>query len=213
MQYTHIIWDFNGTILDDLAPGIEVLNTLLVERSLPKITKEHYLQVFGFPIKAYYEALGFDFSTESYSALADEWSVLYREASKNCGLCPGVRELIDFFDALCLPQYILSASEYGMLCEQLRALGIYDRFTELLALRDFHAASKVELGLQWAAKHKPEKPLLIGDTTHDCETAAAIGADCMLIAAGHQCKERLLSCGVPVFDTARELLSYLWRQS
>ncbi len=49
--------------------------------------------------------------------------------------------------------------------------------------------------------------LLIGDTIHDFEVAREIGADCLLIANGHQSKGRLLTCGVPVLNSLTELLA------
>ncbi len=208
MKYSHIIWDFNGTILDDVTPCIDVLNTMLKERSLKSVTKDEYLKVFGFPIKAYYEKLGFDFTKEDYGVMAIEWSKLYKDAAENSGICKGVKEALEHFKKLGLPQYILSATEYGMLKEQIKSLGIGSYFTELLALKDFHAVSKVSLGKEWAEKVKPQRMLFIGDTLHDYETAVAMGAECVLIAAGHQCRDRLSKCGVPVLSSAEELIPY-----
>ena len=74
-RYTHIIWDFNGTILDDVQLGIRCVNTMLSKRGLPVLPDvEAYRQVFGFPIEAYYRRLGFDFEKEDYhTVLAPEW--------------------------------------------------------------------------------------------------------------------------------------------
>lgn len=208
MKYSHIIWDFNGTILDDIDPCIEVLRAMMKERGLGNISKDEYLQVFGFPIKAYYEKLGFDFTKEDYGVMANEWSALYKNATENSGLCKGVVGALEYFKALGLPQYILSATEYNMLTEQVASLGLADYFDAMLALKNFHATSKVALGKEWAEKTKPERMLFIGDTVHDYETALAMGAECVLIAAGHQCKSRLEACGVPVLDSLYELIGF-----
>lgn len=208
MKYSHIIWDFNGTILDDLIPCIDVLNIMLRERGLKSVDKNVYLEVFGFPIKSYYEKLGFDFTKEDYGVMAIEWSGLYKTAAENSGVCEGVLDTLEYFKKLGVPQYIISATEYEMLKEQINALGIGSYFEELLALKNFHAVSKVELGKSWAERIKPERMLFIGDTLHDFETADAMGAECVLIAAGHQSKERLSVCRVPVLDSAAELIPY-----
>ena len=50
---------------------------------------------------------------------------------------------------------------------------------------------------------------MIGDTTHDYETARALGADCVLYAGGHQCREKLEKCSCPVIDEIEEILNYL----
>ena len=43
--------------------------------------------------------------------------------------------------------------------------------------------------------------LVIGDTTHDYETALAIGADCILFTGGHMNRETLEKCGCVLFDS------------
>ena len=61
-KYTHLIWDFNGTIMDDVKAGIDSVNQMLSERSLPIIPSvEAYRDIFDFPIEEYYRSLGFDF--------------------------------------------------------------------------------------------------------------------------------------------------------
>jgi phosphoglycolate phosphatase len=40
---------------------------------------------------------------------------------------------------------------------------------------------------------------MVGDTLHDVEVAEALGISCVLIAQGHQSRERLDQAGVPVF--------------
>lgn len=206
MKYTHIIWDFNGTVLDDLAPCIEVLNIMLKRRSLPLCDEKRYKEIFGFPIKSYYKTAGFDFDKEDFSVLADEWAELYREKTADCVLCDGVKEALDFFADRQIPQIILSATERTLLTEQLRSLGISDYFEETLALDNLYAFSKVELGKAWVKRVLPKKALFLGDTLHDCETATAMGVDCALIATGHQSRKRLLSAGVPVYGNIAELI-------
>ncbi|HBL83341.1 MAG: hypothetical protein A2Y17_05365 [Clostridiales bacterium GWF2_38_85] len=51
MKYTHIIWDFNGTILNDVDAGIKSINTLLARRQLPLLESvDAYKNIFTFPI-------------------------------------------------------------------------------------------------------------------------------------------------------------------
>lgn len=209
MEYTHIIWDFNGTILNDLEPCIDVLNVMLKNRGLRPCSKERYKEIFGFPIKRYYETAGFDFTKEDYGVLADEWAALYLEKSQNSTVCDGVSEALEFFKANGVPQIILSATEQNMLNAQLSELGIAHYFKETLALSNLYAFSKVELGKSWVERVKPEKALFIGDTLHDFETSSAMGVDCVLIASGHQSKKRLQAADAPVFNTVFELIEAL----
>ena len=72
--YDYCIWDFNGTLLDDVGAGISSVNTLLSERNLPVIPSvDYYRGIFRFPIIEYYKSLGFDFDSEPYEELAPKW--------------------------------------------------------------------------------------------------------------------------------------------
>ena len=206
MIYTHIFWDFNGTILDDVRTGIDCVNELLAKRGLPIIPdKEYYREVFGFPIVDYYRRLGFDFDKESYHSVAVEWVDLYMEKVVSARMNDGVYELLKKIKKLGIPQYILSATEQNMLKTQLDMLGIADFFEEVTGLDNIHAGSKTELGKRFAEKIRPGNALVIGDTTHDYETAQAIGADCILFTGGHMNRQTLETCGCRLFDSFLEL--------
>lgn len=202
MNYSHVIWDFNGTILDDVQTGINCVNVMLKKRGLAEIPdKNYYHMVFGFPVKDYYARLGFDFSKEDYNTLAIEWVNLYMKESKKARLNYGIKETLDYIKKCEIPQYILSATEITMLKTQLKKLKIEDYFEEILGLDNIHAGSKTELGLEWMNRVKPSKALLIGDTTHDFETAQQMGIECVLYSGGHMDRKKLESCGTRIIDS------------
>lgn len=209
MKYTHIIWDFNGTIFDDLLPCIESTNLMLKNRGIPQMPDvESYRRVFGFPVKSYYESIGFDFSVESYDDLAIEWVNLYLEKTKNAGLMPGVAEALERFKALGLKQIVLSACESEMLNAQLKELGVHDYFDTIIGLDNIHAGGKGALAKKWREENMDAKALFIGDTIHDAEVAGIAGSECMLYLGGHQDRARLEKCG-RVFETFAEIEKYL----
>ena len=212
MKYTYCIWDFNGTIFDDVGASISAVNTLLAERGLKTLdSKDKYQEVFDFPIIDYYRRIGFDFDKEPYEVIAPLWVDLYLENSKKSGLFGDVISSLDFFEARGIKQSVLSASEKNMLTGQLRELGIYDRFEEIMGIDNIYAESKIALAKDWKHRHEGEKALFIGDTTHDYETAEVLGADCYLISAGHQPEYKLRAAGVNVkiFPSLSALVEYL----
>ena len=210
MRYTHILWDFNGTILDDVQTGIDCVNRLLIPRGLPPIAdKSHYRALFGFPVKDYYARLGFDFEKESFADLAIEWMTLYKRHCPDAPLVPGVIQAFEYFQSAGAVQTVLSATEIGILNEQLRSLGIFHYFHETIGLDNIHAGSKTHLAVEWQERTKPERVLMIGDTVHDYDTARAIGADCVLYTGGHSEKSALEACRCPLFDSYEELLERL----
>jgi phosphoglycolate phosphatase len=72
-SYRHIIWDWNGTLLDDKWLCIESINLVLKARDLQPIDEERYSRIFRFPVKDYYKEVGFDFSTEPFERPAMEF--------------------------------------------------------------------------------------------------------------------------------------------
>ena len=67
MRYTDVIWDFNGTLLDDADAGLACVEELLRRRGLPPLgSLARYREVFRFPIRDYYTDIGFDFSREPW---------------------------------------------------------------------------------------------------------------------------------------------------
>ena len=210
MKYTHCIWDFNGTVLDDMTAGIRAVNDLLIERGLTPISDiEQYRKVFGFPIKNYYERLGFDFSKEPYDVIAHKWVALYLEYVKESRLCDGVEALMQVLSERGIEQVLLSATEQNMLNSQVKALGLEKQFSEVLGMDDIYAVSKLRRAREWRERNREAGAFFVGDTEHDCEAAEAMGIDCFLVAIGHQPKERLIQTGAKVFDSLYELCEYL----
>ena len=208
--YTHIIWDFNGTILDDVQVSIESANRLLRSHGLPVIhTVEEYREKFGFPIIDYYRRMGFDFEVTPYDELAVEWVAYYLEEKKKASVFGDIPTVLQRLREKGIAQIILSATETGMLEGQVRELGIRDYFDTLLGLSNIHAYSKEEIGRDWIATHPEAVPLMIGDTDHDAKVADAMGIDCILLACGHQQRAHLETCKcLFVADSATEAMEY-----
>ena len=210
MKYTYCIWDFNGTILDDVALGMNSVNTLLCERGLPTIpSKDEYRKKFDFPIIDYYRELGFDFDKDPYEELANLWVEIYMRDLADAKLFDDLLPMLDFFDKAGVRQVILSASERSMLLKQLEGLGIADRFEEIMGIDNIYGDSKLALAEDWRRRHPEERAIFIGDTTHDCKTAEILDAECFIVCAGHQCGERFEGISDKVYPSLSGLKEYL----
>ena len=206
MKYTHVIWDFNGTILRDMEVGIRATNRMLLARGIaPLESLDTYREVFGFPVEDYYRRIGLDLEKEDFkSVLAPLWVSYYNEYSKEAPLYRGVEPLTAALRAAGVKQSILSASEREMMCAQLRERGAFTWFDEIWGTDSIHAYGKMGLAAAWKAAHDGERAVLLGDTVHDREVAHSIGVDCILIADGHHSYSRLAACGVPVVQTLED---------
>ena len=54
----HIIWDWNGTLLDDTEAALATLNIMIAERGGTPIGMPFYLDNFAFPVRPFYDRIG-----------------------------------------------------------------------------------------------------------------------------------------------------------
>ena len=202
MMIKQILWDWNGTLLDDLQYGMDVRNRIFPTFNLPTInTIEEYHAQFTFPIRLYYERAGV--TDDIFVPIAHAWMDEYVRGFGAVPLHTDAKETLERFAINGLQQTVLSASKLDLLTVQIAQFNIQHYFAAILGLGDIYAGSKEEIGRQYlnCCPVPANETLMIGDTLHDAEVAAAIGAKCILVARGHQSRETLLTAGVPVVDT------------
>ncbi|MCL1823032.1 MAG: HAD hydrolase-like protein [Oscillospiraceae bacterium] len=207
-NYSHIIWDWNGTLCNDTEWCINVINRMLLKRGLKTFKNiNEYRNIFCFPVIDYYKKIGFDFEKEPFEELAAEFISLYHSYENNSfKLHNHAEAVLREIHMKGITQIILSASETDNLLHQMSGFDIRQYFDEILGISDIYAVSKTEMGLDYVKRNQLKCGLLIGDTEHDFETAEKLKLDCILIANGHQSREKLITCGVPVFNEISEVL-------
>jgi len=210
-KYTHIIWDWNGTLFDDVNWCISVINSMLNKRQIKTLSSvAEYQKAFCFPIINYYRNVGFNFAEEPFEKLANEYISLYHaEKNGNCKLYKNALSVLKTLQDKQITQLLLSASETGNLISQMSEFHIQHYFDEILGLSNVYAASKIDIGYDYIIRKQVAGAVLIGDTEHDYEVANALGIDCVLISNGHQSKDKLLTCNVPVLSDISQVIEYL----
>ena len=207
-SYTHVFWDWNGTIIDDLKINFSIINTLLSNRKKDTISPLRYRQAFTFPIKEFYDRIGLPIYGEEYEKLVRDYWALYKSKTKDIPLMAGVLEVMNKLGKNQIKQYVLSASDKKMVFDQMSVYGIRELFEDVIAPQDGYALGKIELAKQWMSKQNisASKIVMIGDTLHDFETAEAIGIDCALIDRGHQdLKVFMHNSNIIVYDNIDKL--------
>lgn len=194
-----ILWDWNGTLLDDAQYCVNVMNPLLLEYHLPPFNSiEEYRKVFSFPVVDYYRRLGFP--EKDVEICGRIWMDRYIANEKTIPLRDGAFQTLQNMRGMGEKQMLLSASKVDLLEEQTRERGIRGLLDGILGLDNIWAASKVAIALNYlhSSNTPPEECCMIGDTLHDAEVAQAIGCPCVLLTGGHQTKEKLQGVGMPV---------------
>lgn len=202
-----IIWDWNGTLLNDLEFCISTINILLKKRNLELLTPDSYKECFSFPVKDYYQTIGFDFEKEDFEIPAREFINIYDNGVKNCSLHCSAIQTLNYFKEKGIRQFVLSAMKEDMLKQTLKQQGIFEYFEGVAGLNDHYAVSKIERGQQLISKYNINKgnTTIIGDTIHDFEVAEQLNINCILVADGHQSKDRLLGTGTKVIESLQQL--------
>lgn len=207
MKYTHLFWDWNGTLANDAEAAFKSVNALLDKRGMTPISLDQYYSYVDTPIIRFYERL-FDLSKVDYSEILRDFTAGYERFLPESGLMENAESVLQHFRRFGKTQTIISSCEQNQLSSFTRLFGIADYFDAILGADNFLAESKTDRAGQYMRERSipSDRILFIGDTLHDLETAQAIGADCILIASGHQNEERLLTGGVPVIHSLAELL-------
>ena len=202
-----IIWDWNGTLLNDVDMCVECMNVLLEKRKLRPLTRETYRDVFNFPVKDYYEKAGFDFSKEDFEVPAKEFMDLYHRLLPETDIFPCATTVLEYFRKQGFRQFIVSAMEHNSLVKTLKMRGILRYFEAVSGIDNIYAGGKTEMAGAFLERLglPSERMIFIGDTLHDREVAQVLGVDYLLVAAGHQSKKRLLERTNRVVDRLSDI--------
>lgn len=207
MNYKNIVWDWNGTLLNDVEAGVHTLNDMLGRRGLPLLSIQDYKDKFGFPVIDFYHKVGFDMDRESFHELSLDFVRTYDRYAGNVELNVKVREVLAGIQQAGGKQYVLSALREDLLQQMLRDFRIDSRFDQVCGSDNIYAAGKIERGQRMLEAYdiEPSETLMVGDTTHDAEVAQALGFDCLLYTGGHNSEDRLKE-KAPVIHQMQELL-------
>lgn len=205
MRCQYILWDWNGTIMDDVKIALDAVNHMLFQCQRPAITLEAYRRAMDTPIIHFYEQF-FDMEKVSFSWIAQEFNEYYGAHEGELFLHEGILEQLKEFQQRGSQQIILSSSATDIIRNYVQKYGILPYFSEILGADNLLSESKIERAVHYFQDHQMalDQAVLIGDTVHDFEVAQALGVDCVLLARGHQDKESLVACGCPVYESIRE---------
>lgn len=202
-----IVWDWNGTLLDDVAIVHKIFSEMIVEHGLEAPSVPMWRSLYQHPIQAMYKAIGFDFAKESFESLAARWYDRYSVQARIAEPFEGAVEIVKSFQERGFTQLIISTLEEGLLHEQVRSAGIWDYVDHVSGHHNKEADTKVARAVSVLKRFNTHgwPVTVIGDTTHDAEMAHSLEARCVLIAQGYDAEDKLLKLGVPVVRTLIEV--------
>ncbi len=202
---TTLIWDFNGTVMDDVGASVGAVNAMLTRRGLPLITAEWYTEHLIMPLDAFYESVGFDMKKEKLAEVSEEFQRECRAFPRP--VFPEVKAALERFSAKGYCQLLFSSLYHDTLVAQVAEREIAPCFDGVEGLKDRSLGGKGKAVAEALAARgiDPKNALVIGDLVTDWEMAEYVGAPCALIAKGHQHKKVLAKTPAYILNDASEL--------
>lgn len=197
-----VIWDWNGTLVDDAGASYESVNDMLARRQLPPITFEQYSSYIETPITGFYRHIFEDFDSMDFGVISREFHEGSARHMAGRGLMPGAKAVLERLREAGVQQVIVSSCEQGMLNEQVARYGVAEYFDAVLGAGDFHAGSKIDRARAYMTRCgiSPDRTVNVGDMLHDSELSQALGIRCVLIARGHQTRADLQTADALILD-------------
>ncbi|MCB0729473.1 MAG: HAD family hydrolase, partial [Ignavibacteriae bacterium] len=131
-KYKHVIWDWNGTMLDDVKLCVDVGNNLFRKKNIPLLTVEKYKSIFTIPVKDYYIAAGFDFTKESFEIVGKEWMDEYEERKYECDLHKDLLSVMQKFNEAGIKQSVVSAYKQDNLNKMIKTFELDSYFDHIV---------------------------------------------------------------------------------
>tara|TARA_B100000965_G_scaffold8180_1_gene6357 strand:- start:31599 stop:32249 length:651 start_codon:yes stop_codon:yes gene_type:complete len=206
-----IIWDWNGTIVDDALIFVEIMNDFLKGFGLKNITLKDYRKHFCFPVHDYYTSLGISLSEEEFRLLSIRFINKYKEKMFVPKLKKNILTVIRHLYDNGFIQIVVSAQEKKLLNRSVAFYGLKKYFDGIYGLDNNFAISKLALAKNKLAPWLDSGPslLVIGDTLHDLEMARYIESSCCLVSWGHNSLSRLKKSKETVFNCPSTLLAFI----
>ncbi len=201
MSYSVVLWDWNGTIFDDVELCYNIYQEFVRKYSLQHLSISEYRANYCFPLLNFLKRCGFK---GDFYELAHDFKVSYEQGICSCSLQPGVTEFIEQLHANGVEQHVISAHNSEDLMFMVDSFNLTHYFSSVNGLADGYGVTKLNLAKTVAHSNSlhDKDTLFIGDTLHDYDVAQSIGSDTWLIARGHVSHERLAQC-----DNARTFSS------
>lgn len=211
-----MVWDWNGTLLDDLHVVIEAANVSLSRFGLGPIDEDDYRDHFTRPVRAFYDSLfGRPITDGEWEVLNGTFHEEYYSRVHAAALTSDAGQAMDAVEERGWGQSLLSMSPQEWLDHVVDRFGVRSRFAGIRGLTGPTGGLKAA-HLRWHLADlgvAPERSVIIGDTPDDAAAARAVGAAVVLYHGGSHHLPTLEEAGVPIAHTLVEAVELAYPNS
>ncbi|MFL1429523.1 MULTISPECIES: HAD family hydrolase [unclassified Nocardiopsis] len=199
---THIVWDWNGTLLDDNHANLSAVNAICASYGVDPVELDHWRSIFRRPlVPLYEELLGRSLAEGEWERLEKLYDEDYLRHLPACDLAQGVPDVLLDWAGTGHTQSLLSMASHDHVVPLIAERGLAPHFTRVDGRRyDTEVDSKAEHLVHHLAGQSidPSRVVLIGDIDDDARAARSAGAHAILVSTGLMAPERLAATGCPV---------------
>ncbi|WP_229400410.1 HAD family hydrolase [Micromonospora okii] len=205
---SHLVWDWNGTLLNDLSLVVAATNAAFASVGGPSVSADEHRVRFRRPIADYYaEVLGRAVDDEAFGELDRIFHDAYRGGLTTCALADDATAAMTAWPGT---QSLLSMWFHDELVPTVRTYGLTGRFARVDGLRaEVGGGRKAESLVRHLAGLGVDgrEVVLIGDSIDDADAALSVGGRAVLYTGGFTDAVRLRASGHPVADTLGEAVA------
>jgi phosphoglycolate phosphatase-like HAD superfamily hydrolase len=209
----HVIWDWNGTLLDDIHVVIDAVNETVAPFGVPTLTVEDHARLFTRPVSVFYERmLGRSITRTEWRQLDDTFHEAYARRMVEAELSVGAHQILGDLAERGKSQSLLSMAPHDHVVERAATFGVDRYMIRIDGLRDGSGALKessmsAHLSALLAHPTAPDDPdayIIIGDSLDDAKAARANRVPAVMFASGSHHRADLVATGFPVADTLHD---------
>jgi phosphoglycolate phosphatase-like HAD superfamily hydrolase/ADP-ribose pyrophosphatase YjhB (NUDIX family) len=188
MAIRNLIFDWSGTLADDLPPVVEATNAVFVAHGKPPFTIEEFKDKFYLPFTQFYE----EFLPEAtLPELEEVFHRTFTRLGHDVPLLPGAREILDHARECGMKVFLLSTVRPDHWERQVSPYGLRDHFTH--AYTGIVDKRKTIHDLLLTHELDPAETIFVGDMRHDIETAHHGGVLSCAVLTGYESLDKLRS--------------------
>lgn len=199
----HVIWDWNGTLADDLPAVVDSVNLSLASIGEAPITADDYRNHYTRPVRLFYDRLLRRAVTDTEWASIDmTFHNAYAALANHVPLAADARDAIEAVASAGASQSILSMWWHDDLLPEVRRHGLEGFMVRVDGNTKDAGETKqrlLEIHLQELATGNGA--VMVGDAMDDARAALDIGIPCVLYDGGSHHRPELERLGVPVADS------------
>ena len=184
----NVIFDWSGTLADDLTAVWRATNFTLTQAGKPEMTLAKFRAEFSLPFEEFYDRVTPGVALEQL----EEWyKASFAEEQKQVQALPHAIAFFDFCQAQRLKTILLSTIHHDHYRAQSERVSFpFDRtYIRVMDKREKIHEILSENNLQ------PDETVFIGDMQHDIETAHAGGIHSCAVLTGYNTSEQLQQAG------------------